>query len=281
MQPSITDSNPTNGAPNDPVRAAHLQALRDEEVGVRHRIQHFYLPLFLEHARALGRSPSSMRVLDCGCGNGASAEYVAEAGFDAFGIDLASFRVEQWTERVKLPRVSLLAADSTRLPFADGSFDAVLSCGMIEHIGVSEGCTPDYWVKPLPNQAALRQDFLAESMRVLKPDGVLFVDHPNGRFPIDFWHGDHRARPRLHSPREEFLPNFSVVAALAKKVSPTCTVRAISPAGRFTFLRSRRRWYGKIFTGALRMYFDVLRYPPFSLLAASALNPYLVIRISR
>src|SRR5450631_397782 len=138
MQPKATDDCGTNNEMLDPVQAAHLQVLRDEEVGVRHRIEHFYVPLFVDHARSRGRSLASVRILDCGCGNGASAEYLATAGFEAFGIDMASFRVEQWTERAKLPRVSLLAADSTALPFADGCFDAVMSCGMIEHIGVAE-----------------------------------------------------------------------------------------------------------------------------------------------
>lgn len=76
--------------------AAHLQALRDEEIGVRHRIERFYLPLFLRQAAARGKSPDTMLVLDCGCGNGASAEYLAAAGFQAYGIDIAGFRIEQW-----------------------------------------------------------------------------------------------------------------------------------------------------------------------------------------
>ena len=261
--------------------ASHLQALRDEEVGVRHRIQHYYLPLFLEHARAARKQPGTMRVLDCGCGNGASAEYLAAAGFQAFGIDLAAFRAEQWPERAALPGVHLLAADATALPFPDGFFDIVFSCGMIEHIGVHEECTPDYHVEPVVDQPQQRARFLAESMRVLRPDGVVFVDHPNGSFPIDFWHNDYRARPRFHSPSEKFLPKFGEVLALAKQAAPDCQVEGVSPAGRFTFQRSNRRWYGKLFAGALESYFELLRYPPFSKLSATPLNPYLVIRITR
>ncbi len=263
------------------LRAAHLQALRDEEDGVRHRIQHFYLPLFLSHARASGRSPVSVRILDCGCGNGASVEYLAAAGFEAFGIDIADFRVEQWTERANLPRVHLLAANATALPFPDCYFDIVFSCGMLEHIGVTEGCAPQYSVRPLPCQAELRRRFLAESIRVLRRDGVLYVDHPNGSFPIDFWHNDYRSLPRFHWPGERFLPSFGEVAGLARSIAPTCSVEAISPDGRFTFQRSRRRWYGTVFTGMLKIYFALLGHRPFSRLAASPLNPYLVIRIAR
>jgi SAM-dependent methyltransferase len=261
--------------------AAHLQTLRDEELGVRHRIEYFYSPLFLRYAATRGKSPESMRVLDCGCGNGASAEYLASAGFQAYGIDVAGFRIEQWPERVKQDRVHLLAADATALPFADGSFDIVLSCGMLEHIGVHEVCTPEYHVEPLPNQAGLRAQFLAESLRILKPGGVVFVDHPNGRFPIDFWHNDYRARPRFHSSTERFLPSFREVMALARRVNPKCKVSAISPAGRFTFRRSNRRWYGKLLSRTMERYFELLRYRPFSSLASTALNPYLVIQITR
>ncbi len=179
------------------------------------------------------------------------------------------------------PRVHLLAANATALPFADSSFDIVFSCGMLEHIGVAEGCTPGYWVSPLPRQTELRHRFLAESIRVLRPDGILYSDHPNGRFPIDFWHNDYRSLPRFHRPGERFLPSFDEVAELARSIAPNCSVEAISPAGRFTFQRSRRRWYGKMFTGTLKTYFALLGHRPFSHLAASSLNPYLVVRITK
>jgi len=279
-----THAKDVSSAPDqlsDRIREAHFRSLQDEEVGVRHRIQHYYLPLFLEHARTIGKIPASMRVLDCGCGNGASVEYLAAEGFEAFGVDVATFRVEQWTERARLPGVRLLAADATALPFPEQYFDIVLSCGMIEHIVVAEECTPGYRVQPLPDQAALRQKFLAESIRVLKLDGVLYVDHPNGSFPIDFWHSDYRSLPRFHWPSQRFLPSFHEVAKIAKRIAPACSVRALSPAGRFTFQRSRRRWYGKLFTGAMKTYLNLMRQLPFSHLAASPLNPYLVIRIGK
>ena len=277
----MQDSDTAHGTLSELQAAAHLQTLRDEEAGVHHRIEYFYLPLFLRYAASTGKSPGTMRVLDCGCGNGASAEYLAAAGFQAYGIDMAGFRIEQWSERAKRERVHLLAGDATVLPFTDGSFDIVLSCGMLEHIGVHEACTPAYHVQPLPHQAELRARFLAECLRILKPGGVVFIDHPNGRFPVDFWHNDYRALPRFHSPREKFLPSFREVKALARRVNRECKVNAISPAGRFTFRRSNRRWYGKLLSRTMERYFELLRYRPFSSLASTALNPYLVIQITR
>jgi SAM-dependent methyltransferase len=126
------------------MREAQVRALEDEEIGVRHRLLNYYIPLLLQWANGRGAHPESMRVLDCGCGNGASVEFLAAAGFQAFGIDLASLRADSWKQRARLPGVNLIQADATRLPFANHEFDIVLSSGMLEHIGVAESCTPQY-----------------------------------------------------------------------------------------------------------------------------------------
>lgn len=264
-------------------QAAQLQHLQDEEIGVRYRMQHFYLPLFRDFCLAKQLNPGQVRVLDCGCGNGLSVECLAEAGLWAFGIDAWTLRYRQWKERRRLERAKFCQADATRLPFADSSFDIVFSCGLLEHIGVFEEIRIDYEITPLPDQASLRQRFLAECLRVLRPGGLLYIDHPNGAFPIDFWHNHYNrsGRARFHWPWEKFLPTLKEVVTLAHAVDPDCRVEAISPAGRFTFRRSTRRWYGKLFARPLELYFELLRYFPFSLLAGSPLNPYLVIRITR
>ncbi|MBI3697313.1 MAG: class I SAM-dependent methyltransferase, partial [Acidobacteria bacterium] len=211
------------------VRAARLQNLEDEQVGVRHRMEHFYLPLFQQFCQERGLQPGCVRVLDCGCGNGLSVECLAEAGFAACGIDLWAVRLEQWKERSRLPRAGFLFADATRLPFAPASFDIVLSCGLLEHIGVAEEWEPVYKVAPLADQAERRRQFLVECFRVMRPGGVLYLDHPNGAFPIDFWHNSYRTEPRFHSLSEGFLPTFREVATLARQADPACRVEAVSP----------------------------------------------------
>ena len=266
----------------DAYHAAHLRNLQDEEIGTHHRMQHYYLPLLRSFCGTHQLDPGQVRVLDCGCGNGLSVECLAEAGFRGYGIDIGEFRCQQWSERPGLPKMSLCRADACRLPFADNSFEIVLSCGLLEHVGVVEQGEPCYTVAPLPNQAELRREFLAECLRVLRRPGAFYLDHPNGAFPIDFWHNHYPSGgPRFHPRSEKFLPTFKEVVELARSVEPRCRVEAISPAGRFTFRRSTRRWYGKLFARPLELYFELLRYSPFSLLAGSPLNPYLVVRITR
>lgn len=267
--------------PLDVEQATHLLNLHDEEIGVRHRIQHFYLPLFREFCCARGLEIARTRVLDCGCGNGVSVEILAEAGFRACGIDGLTPRCRQWSERPPLARATFCQAEATHVPFADASFDIILSCGLLEHIGVEEYCDTRYRVTALPHQAENRRQFLAECLRVLCRGGVLYLDHPNGAFPIDFWHNDGASRPRWHRATERFLPKFEEVAALARSVDAACRVEALSPAGRFTFRRARRHWYGKLFGPPLDLYLHILRYRPFSFLARSPFNPYLVLRITR
>ena len=265
----------------DAIQAAHLRNLADEEVGTRYRILNYYLPLFQDFCKSRKVNLHQVRILDCGCGGGASVEYLADAGFHALGIDIAQFRREQWKQYEHAPRVTFVQADAVNLPFADKSFDIVLSSGMLEHIGVDEECEPRYRVRPLPDQSHRRRTFLAECLRVLQPQGVLYLDHPNGSFPVDFWHNDYRSRPRVHWPSEKFLPTFTEVSQLAKSVEPNCLIEAISPAGRFTFRRSHRRWYGKLLAAPMEFYFRLLRHKLLADFAGSPLNPYLVIRIER
>ena len=262
----------------DQLQAAHLRNLHDEEIGVRHRMRHFYIPLMLAACRARGLPPQQARVLDCGCGNGLSVELLAAAGLRAFGVDPWTVREQQWPER---QGGTFAVADGRALPFCDGAFDLLLSSGVLEHVGVEEHGQPAYTVRPLADQAAQRRNFLAECLRVLSPHGVLFLDHPNGAFPVDFWHNDYRSKPRWHPLSEGFLPTYSEVRRLVQSLDPQCRVEAISPARRFTFRRVGRRWYGKMLAGPVEAGYRLMENRAFAWVARSVLNPYLVLRITR
>src|SRR5205823_8621819 len=125
-------------------------------------------------------------------------------------------------------------------------------------------------------QARQLEQFFTECFRVLAPGGVLYVDHPNGACPIDFWQDDRPGRPRPHSPMERFNPTLHEVERLVAATSPGARVEALSAAGRFSFRRSTRHWYGVVLLRPLRWWFQLLRHRPAYRLLATGLNPYLV-----
>lgn len=255
--------------------AEHQQGLANEVAGARARIDGYYLPLIAR--RAGGRPRSDIRVLDSGCGNGLSVDILAAAEFDTWGHDLSALRKWQWREREHRDRLSV--ADALRLPFADASFDFVLSSGVIEHLGVAEIGGAAYSVQPLPSRDAIRRDYVRELLRVVRPGGSLFLDAPNGAFPIDFWHGVKPGGMRWHSRREGFLATFADVERYAREAEPSTVVRALSPHRRLRFEQVGRHWYGRLFAWPVVLLLRSMRVVPW--LARSPLNPYLVVEIQR
>ena len=139
----------------------------------------------------LGNSPLLRgRVLDVGCGDGITALGVALRcqpeqliGIDPFGgfARLPEIVRSNGLSADVIPdALRFMAADANRLPFADDSFDVVLSWGSLEHI------------------AGGYQQALREMRRVLRPDGLLFV-HP-GLYYSNFGHhlGEFSSEPHFH-----------------------------------------------------------------------------------
>jgi SAM-dependent methyltransferase/uncharacterized protein YbaR (Trm112 family) len=72
-------------------------------------------------------------VLDVGCGAGRFLDVASRWGAHVIGIDL-SFAVEASQRNVgHRPNVSVIQADVFRLPFRDGTFDAIFSIGVLHH----------------------------------------------------------------------------------------------------------------------------------------------------
>ena len=249
------------------------------ESGVAYRMHAYYLPKFQEFLDRNHVALSEARVLDCGCGNGVSIELLAEAGIQGFGIDTWPLKKQQWKQRGFGSHTSCLFGDATRLPFDDRSFNIVFSCGLLEHIGVYEEWEPAYRARPSPNQFEERKGFLAECLRVLRQPGVLYIDHPNGAFPLDFWHYTGHTGFRPHSPSEGFLPDFNELVQLLCAAGWKGSIEAISPAGRFEFKQVGRRWWGRFLTWPAKGLLNLISQPGFARLARSPLNPYLVVRV--
>lgn len=112
-------------------------------------------------ARLLGKPPVAypLRLLEVGTGSGGIAHYFAtqvEPRYDVDAVDVADARMTMDGFRFTL-------VHDTVLPFADATFDQVITNHVIEHVG---------------NISAQRRH-LEEIRRVLKPQGRAYLAVPN------------------------------------------------------------------------------------------------------
>lgn len=91
------------------------------------------------------RAAEELRVLDVGCGEGGLVVALLREGFDAHGCDIGADwpvdEAEAWTRTspladAKCPaeRLGAIGVSPYRLPYADGTFDAVVSISVLEHV---------------------------------------------------------------------------------------------------------------------------------------------------
>lgn len=126
-------------------------------------------PFVSERERTLVRSaflPLVGRVLDVGCGEGATLYHLGEPE-GAVGIDL--FEDKLAFARERLPKCKFVAGSVYDLPFDDGSFDHVLVRDVIHHLD-----------EPIRG--------LRECRRVLRAGGRIDVLEPCRNNPLIFFH---------------------------------------------------------------------------------------------
>jgi SAM-dependent methyltransferase len=113
------------------------------------------------------------RVLDVGCGEGQITRLASSLdGVEvAVGIDPTPSQIRVAVERAGATGFARAAAD--RLPFADGSFDAVVVCLVFEHVDDVDAA-------------------VGEIARVLRPGGrfCFFLNHPLLQTPGSGWIDD-------------------------------------------------------------------------------------------
>jgi len=100
-------------------------------------------------------------VLDAGCGAGYGSNFLAESGARwVLGIDISPEAIHFAAQNYACRNLTFCVMDCTLLGLKSQTFDMVVSLELIEHL-------------TQPNQ------FLAEVVRVLKPDGLFFMSTPN------------------------------------------------------------------------------------------------------
>ena len=126
-------------------------------------------PYVSERERDLVRSafwPLGSRILDVGCGEGATLFHLGEPE-GATGLDLFAEKVAY--ARTTLPRCRFVVGSAYELPFGDGAFDHVIVRDLIHHLERPER-------------------LIAECARVLAPGGRFDALETCGNNPLVFAH---------------------------------------------------------------------------------------------
>lgn len=96
-----------------------------------------------------------LRLVDVGCGTGGTLDFLQPFG-EVTGVDMEVAALQFCRDR-GYPNLAL--ADATALPFADGSYDAVVALDVLEHI---------------PDHAGAAR----EIARILAPEGLVYITVP-------------------------------------------------------------------------------------------------------
>jgi SAM-dependent methyltransferase len=102
------------------------------------------------------RLPRDTRLLELGCGAGAPVTRTLTAAFDVTAVDISANQLA--LARVNAPLARIARADMTRLPFRNGTFDALAAFYSTTHV-------------PRVQHPAL----LAEVRRVLRPGALVVI----------------------------------------------------------------------------------------------------------
>ena len=118
---------------------------------------------YIRIANDIAAQTTPRQLLDWGCGFGQMTYLLQARGFQVtpFDVGAPEYVLPDLPLTRAIPPV-VRSPDPTTLPFPAGQFDAVLSCGVLEH--VEEGSNPGN-----------ERGSLREIARVLRPGGLFFI----------------------------------------------------------------------------------------------------------
>lgn len=145
------------------------------------------------------------RVLDYGCGSGYGSAQVSRTAASVVAVDVAEEAVAYASSHFSHPNLSFQRVDPNRpLPFADASFDTVLSFQVFEHV-------------------ADTGRYLAEIRRVLVPGGTLVLVTPDrstrllpGQKPWNRWHLHEYSKAELVAKISPLFDSLEVMGMTAR-----------------------------------------------------------------
>ncbi len=94
-------------------------------------------------------------MLDLGCGSGRDSRFLADRGFDVYGVDISKVAIEKAIRKTNSHDIHFSVEPAEDLPFENGFFDAVYSGWVLQSVSLDEGAS--------------------EVKRVLKDAGVAFL----------------------------------------------------------------------------------------------------------
>lgn len=174
----------------------------DQPIGIRS---------YMRIADDLARQIPAGDILDWGCGYGQMTYLLKRRGFRVTSYDIGD------SSKTVLPDIPLsrdldvvYATHPTDLPFPSGTFDAVLSCGVLEHVDEF-------------SQLGNERKSLCEIARIVRPGGHLFIYQ----------------LPQLHAWQEALVRRMHLGYSHPRRYSATEVIRMLQHAG-FSVQRMRR-----------------------------------------
>jgi hypothetical protein len=155
-------------------------------------------------------------VLDIASGEGYGAAYLALAARSVVGVDVDAESIRHAAARYTAMNLSFLTGSCTRIPLGSQSIDLVVSFETIEHIEEHE-------------------QFLAEIVRVLRPNGQLLISSPNKLVYSDdaHYHNPYHARELYFDEFRDLLQrSFARCRVYGQRIIATSAIHPLRGVAR-------------------------------------------------